>query len=605
MIFRLGAMFFTACIALAACSDEMTEENGFRENEDEMHVYGAKVALVLPSESGGGRSIMARTDTPPSYDNGNENEYFVDKDKIKFVFLDDNKHTMTVVDNADIDWGSDFGAAGTNGNNVTRNGTVKIKTHTRPAYMVVLVNVDDKVENALKNGSIAYDYDTMTKAVDAPSDEGDANGKGVWLKYVAKTEESGFFLMTNSTYVNNDNKPTENNTIKAVSVKDNIVEYDKLNDEENQSKIIEVYVERVVAKATLNINNEAIASHDNTYEVKDKGEEHIFGVKLTGWTLNATNKSFLPLKEIVGIQDAEWNYMKNNFTVNLPGQFRSFWAVDDNYTDGTYGDNTKFESNATYTDWAKNSLDYYTIKEATNVSFNGQTASYCLENTMNVETAKTKAAITHILIAGKYTNSNGSDLAEGEDVYRYLDKIYTKEQLFTYIKEVLEKRNTTSGYKNYDFSSVTKDDFVFETGENTWKDRADVKITGIYYKDEGENNSLACFKKNGGTSDLKTSVFGWTTLWVYPEGVCYYTVPIRHFHKNSDNTKAGYYGMVRNHWYAVTVTLQGFGEPANPDKPVIPDDTEESEYALKAEINVLSWAKNEQNSTVGGDITWD
>ena len=63
--------------------------------------------------------------------------------------------------------------------------------------------------------------------------------------------------------------------------------------------------------------------------------------------------------------------------------------------------------------------------------------------------------------------------------------------------------------------------------------------------------------------------------------------------------------MVRNHWYSVTVTINGFGEPASPDKPVIPDDTEESEYGLKAEINVLSWAKNEQNSSVGGDITWE
>ena len=575
-----------------------------------MHVYGAKVALVLPSESGGGRSVMTRAEAEPTYDNGDENEYNVEKEKIKFVFLDDNKHTMTVVNDADIAWDGDFGTAGTNGNNVTRNGTVKIRTHTRPAYMVVLVNVDDKVENALKNGSIAYDYGTMTKAVNAPSDSEDANEKGVWLKYVAKADNKGFFLMTNSTYMTSDNEtmPTEDNTIKAVSVGDNIVEYDKLDDAENQNKIIRVHVERVVAKATLNIKNQAIALHDNTYQVKDKGEAHTFGVKLTGWTLNATNKSFYPLKEIIenGSSSTDWETMKTvGFTVNKANDFRSFWAVDDNYTNGTYGDNTKFESDATYTNWANNSLDYYSISEASNKSFNGQAASYCLENTMDAETAQTKAAITHMLIAGQYTKSDGTELANGEDVYRFQSKIYTKEELFQYIKTELEKRNNnTSDNKNYNFNSVTKDDFVFETEENTWEDRADVKITKIYYKSEGTNESLACFKKNG-SSDLKTSVFGWTTLWVYPDGKCYYTVPIRHFYANNNKKDVGYYGMVRNHWYSVTVELKGFGEPASPDKPVIPDDTEESDYALKAEINVLSWAKNEQNSSVGGDITWD
>lgn len=592
MNFRLGTMFISACIALAACSDEMTEENVFGGNEGEMHVYGAKVALVLPSESGGGKSIMTRTDTPPSYDNGNENEYFVDEDKIKFVFLDDNKHTMTVVKSEDIQWNGEFNGAGTNGNNVTRNGTVKIKTHTRPAYMVVLVNVDNKVEDALKNRSIEYDYGTMTKAVDAPSDGEDANGKGVWLKYVAKTEGSGFFLMTNSTYAKENNtKPTNDNTIKAVPVtSENIVEYSQVA----TAKPLQVYVERVVAKATLTIKNSAIEKHENTYVVKDKGDAHTFGVQLKGWTLNATNKSFFPLKEIVGIDDTEWNYMNTNFTVNLPEQNRSFWAVDDNYTDGTYGNNAKFENNTTYNDWANNSLDYYSIEEATNVSFDGKTASYCLENTMDAETAQTKAAITHMLISGQYTKSDGTALDRDEDVYRFQGKIYTKEELGDYIKDILVGRDEKLQIQNTDFE--------FKTKEGTWENRADVKITKVYYN--GNETELAEYKE-GGSGDLKTSIFGWTTLWVYPKGVCYYTVPIHHFHNNSSKGQAGYYGMVRNHWYSVSVDLKGFGEPASPDKPIIPDENDESEYGLNAEINVLSWAKNEQNSSVGGDITWE
>lgn len=87
MNFRLGTMFISACIALAACSDEMTEENVFGGNEGEMHVYGAKVALVLPSESGGGRSIMTRAGKDPDFENGDKSEYTVDRDKVRFVFF--------------------------------------------------------------------------------------------------------------------------------------------------------------------------------------------------------------------------------------------------------------------------------------------------------------------------------------------------------------------------------------------------------------------------------------------------------------------------------------------------------------------------------------
>ena len=598
MIFRLGAMFFTACIALVACSDEMTEENGFRENEGEMHMYGAKVALVLPSESGGGKSIMSRAGEEPDFGDGNENEYKVSKDNVRFVFLDDNHHTMSVVSGKEVKWTTEFPNTGSeSGNaNVTQQGTVQITADRRPAYLVVLCNVDSDVETALKGSNSAISYTTLQETL-SPTTTG-ASTKDFWLSHVASTENG--FLMTNSTYANDANAPTSTNTIKAVKVDaTSIVEISQLE----TATPVEVYVERVVAKASLKISdtNEPQTSTGNGtyYKLNDgtEGTQHEFGVKLLGWTLNATNKSFLPLKKIEGII-SDWEEMADVSLMNSTTYHRSYWAADGNYTDGTYANNSNFigASTDSYTNWADNSLNYYTIKEASthNTNFDGKTASYCLENTMNAETAKNKAAITHMLIVGQYVNSDGSALDEDKDVYRFEGKIYTKAQLGKYIKDHLKNLG-------YNVNNVPDTDFTFEVDNSTWKDRADVKITKVYYSGEEEN--LQKYKK-GGTDDLKTSVFGWTTLWVYPNGYCYYTVPIRHF-EASNKDKVGYYGMVRNHWYVVTVTLQGFGEPANPDKPVIPDDTEESDYALKAEINVLSWATKKQGSTVGGDITWD
>lgn len=605
MNFRLGTMFISACIALAACSDEMTEENGFGGNGGEMHVYGAKVALVLPSESGGGKSIMSRAGEEPGFEDGEENEYKVNTENVRFVFLDDNYHTMSVVSGKNVTWKSEFPNTGSgSGNaNVTQQGTVQITADRRPAYLVVLCNVDSDVETALKGSKSAISYTTLQEALSPTTG---ASTKDFWLSHVASTENG--FLMTNSTYfdssLDQQQYPTIKNTIKAVKVDEkNIVETSQIE----SATAIKVYVERVVAKASLKISDtnvpQASTGNGSYYKLTDGTDEpeHEFGVKLLGWTLNATNKSFLPLKKIENI-DSDWTTMAGGFFMNSTDNHRSYWAVDDNYTDGTYGANGDFEGATVPDKWSGNDLNYYTINDIVgenkkNTSFDGTTASYCLENTMDAKTAENKAAITHMLIVGQYVNSDGSALDQNEDVYRYAGKIYTKQQLFEYIKNDLTGRTSM-----YNFSSVTKNDFVFETEEKTWKDRADVKITKIYYT--GKEVTLQCFI-DGGTSDLKTSVFGSNTLWVYPKGKCYYTVPIRHFIGNDNKEKVGYYGMVRNHWYSVTVTLTGFGEPANPDKPVIPDDTEESEYALKAEINVLSWAKNEQNSTVGGDITWD
>ena len=76
---------------------------------------------------------------------------------------------------------------------------------------------------------------------------------------------------------------------------------------------------------------------------------------------------------------------------------------------------------------------------------------------------------------------------------------------------------------------------------------------------------------------------------VRKDGMTYYFTPIRHLAKNK--TEMGYYGVVRNHSYRITInTISGFGTPVyNPDEvidPVIPKDTE---TYLAARINVLSW----------------
>ncbi len=71
-------------------------------------------------------------------------------------------------------------------------------------------------------------------------------------------------------------------------------------------------------------------------------------------------------------------------------------------------------------------------------------------------------------------------------------------------------------------------------------------------------------------------------------------------------TITGHYGVVRNHWYQVNISaINGFGHPADPDKPIVPEGIEDEEWQLECKINVLAWAKKTQNSSVGGDDIWN
>ncbi len=91
----------------------------------------------------------------------------------------------------------------------------------------------------------------------------------------------------------------------------------------------------------------------------------------------------------------------------------------------------------------------------------------------------------------------------------------------------------------------------------------------------------------------------WTTAgypYYYNGGLMYYNVPIEHLATNSEGTAypdgavEAQYGVVRNHWYNITVTSVGnFGHAIADEEEVIVPQIEEDYYYLGADINILSW----------------
>ncbi len=86
----------------------------------------------------------------------------------------------------------------------------------------------------------------------------------------------------------------------------------------------------------------------------------------------------------------------------------------------------------------------------------------------------------------------------------------------------------------------------------------------------------------------------------YKDGLMYYHVPIEHLNTTTgDDIVEGEYGVVRNHWYDVTITsLNGLGRGIAVEDEVIVPQKEIPYYYLGADINILSW----HHVTQGADL---
>ncbi len=85
----------------------------------------------------------------------------------------------------------------------------------------------------------------------------------------------------------------------------------------------------------------------------------------------------------------------------------------------------------------------------------------------------------------------------------------------------------------------------------------------------------------------------------FNKGLMYYTVPVEHLAtSNTNSIVEGQYGVVRNHWYRLTVnSVSKFGRGiADPNEVIVPGE-EEVYYYLGADLNVLAWKM--VNQTVG------
>ncbi len=538
------------------------------ESDDHSNESYLTVKLISPSDA-------STKGSPGGYDPGSEGETGVNQESkivdAQFYFYD---------------------AAG---NFVVKGETVSdLGTTTPPAGG----NVERKAEITIVLQNVTVKPDQMFVVLNLPGTVDVFLNKSLTEAQALATalyKNGEYFTMTSTTYIKKD----ETNPVifTTRNIKDNL----QPTEAQAKNTPVSAYVERLAVKGTITIdhNGDYVGSPVTAAVVGDANKQ--MTIQVLGWGFSNVNKQTYYIKKINQNWNFTWNwddYPSGTWQSN----YRTFWAQDANYTDGVYPVNyadLRDEGGADPITPATASLVYKSFNDITPATW--READYCLENTIAGNLLKGErylTAATNMLVTARVKPSDAADYAT---LYRFNGIFYTWDQYASNLASILnaqglKKADNTSPYVAADFQTPDPangatftnlyDGFVvplFKTNLNPAP-----SAEAIAYLADAANNGARFATK------------------VYTDGKMYYSIPIEHFldpdwtkdHSTVD-FKEGDFGVVRNHWYKVTVTdiLQVGNGVFDVDEPIVPS-YDPSTYYLAAELNILAWKIVTQSVTL-------
>ena len=598
-----------AGLTFAGCTDDI-DEGGGNSNPQIGNAY-VKVTLNLPTATGA--ATRAAND---DYADGESNEYAVKKAALIFftgTSETDEETTVTGVENLeDGSWNNDL-----DNDAITsfKEFVVEVKKPESGKKLFALAVLNADVEwnntNATINGkTISTLKDLMTK-----------DDKASLSTYASSTKG---FLMLNAPLASATASNSPGATITAGDMT-TLVELNTFDDanEAATRPADEIYVERAVAKVTV-AKGTNWTETDGIYSmtVDNGGAYDDDKAILKGWYLNITNKStklghdiYGVTGDVLGTAYVTWAGYENAGTDTNNQRFysatnprRAYWGIDCNYNNLYSGDDFLTQAETDF-NIVKESTSYDDI--SADFKPNGGLLSggdgvypvYCFENTMNYD-KQAQIQTTGIVFVMQYM----FDPNRGVETFFTLptaDKaestlpIYTLETVATQSTGLADKVNGLLTSASANFTVALK---------------AEARnLSSGYYRGAGGMKQI--FTKND-TQELSAdealqlyNVVGDVAL--YQNGTTYYYASrIQHFGDEYcyinpaevddlgkyETSHLGRYGVLRNNWYEIEVTgISGPGSPVPPvpEGPEIPDDEEKS--YIKANINILSWAKRQQD----------
>lgn len=353
-----------------------------------------------------------------------------------------------------------------------------------------------------------------------------------------------------------------------------------LSDANYDGDAVAIALERVAAKVKFTngiAGNQSVEM--NKGATKDK---HTLVLTIDGWGLSAVEKSSSLVKRM------SWHATKPWSGWNVDG--KSYWAHsvswDNTVTFPVAGETAPVEG---YT------LSYPKYSELTN-AYGAEVLTH--ETTRPPEDYTKDNAVASVIIKGHYTLDGTA-----QTFYRYVDGIYTEDELWETLSQQQNVAFDTNGYSKYPVAAFKQDTrlinvagvpsnyFTIQFNENAPLDR--------YY--DRNKKKLSDYEPSEVNQKLIESV-GFVEK--FEMGKCAFIVPIRHKNYDADaETQAeGAYGLVRNHFYNLTLkSIEGIGTGVASDNDLVLESDFESalpQYKVNVTITVNPWETMNQDVNI-------
>lgn len=572
---KISKLFPFACVALmmSACASDKEEiGSGTKPGSDPQY-------LAVNIVNVGATPTTRTTD----YENGTEAESKINKVRFYFFNGDGSPYLiknpgMGVEGGGDKNWLEASPADDTTSGKPSQiekiTQTVLVINGVQsaaPAAIVAVVNPGTVEATTLQNekgGDVMRLSELRYSAVGSQFYKKDAKGK------------VSDFVMSNSVYVN------AGEDVCASLVAGHVT----TSAETAKAKPVDIYVERVVAKVTADVDNEAFEYGNGT-----NWEANKYGTK------NPVGKS--GDYDVYAVIEG-WGLANENGKAEVEKQVNKTWA------DGTLG----------FTPWTTS--DYHRCFWEKSVGFDAgaggnqpvnpmfnqlkakmQDVLYTLPNTPE---SKDKIAnlkdndLTKFAVAATLRYKDAAGNWHNAEICRYNGvSILGIDNLKKQVALTFSQYYTSTDGATY--TQLSKDDINFKDPDATTQQYlvtptlADAHAGTKYYTKTNTGTTPTFREVN--KADVLAAIEA-DKAEIRRDGRAYYYVPIKHLGGTGELAE---YGIVRNHFYKITLTgIKGFGTPVyDPDKvvdPIVP--TYENTY-LAARVQVLQWRVVNQNASLG------
>lgn len=404
----------------------------------------------------------------------------------------------------------------------------------------------------------------------------------VGSKFYEKNATTGAvsdFVMSNSVYVN------AGEDVCASLVAGHVTTSEKTARE----KPVDLYVERVVAKVTADVDKTAFKLGNGTdWDAKKYG------------TITPVGQS--GDYDVYAVIDG-WGLANENGKAEVEKQVKKTW------TDGILGFSPWTTSDYHRCFW-ETSVAFDPVaggNQPVNPKFNQlkaqmQDVLYTLPNTPDSKVTNLKDNdLTKFAVAATLRYKDADNNWHNAEICRYNGvSILGIDNLKRQVALTFSQYYTSTDATNY--TQLSKDDINFKEPNGTMQQ---YRVTPTLADDPAGTKKYYT-KTTTGTTPTFTEVDKATVLGaieadkaeIRKDGRAYYYVPIKHLGGTDANAE---YGIVRNHFYKITLSgITGFGTPVyDPEKvvdPIVP--TYEDTY-LAARVQVLQWRVVNQNASLG------